>query len=112
MMLFLKEKYKELLLGIIRKSFTLPVEIWAYGSRVDGTAHEGSDLDLVIRGEGLIPLNSDIIEHFRENLRNSNIPILIEARDWARIPEYFHSQILKKHFILYPGVQAETASPH
>lgn len=24
-------------------------EVWAYGSRVNGGAHEGSDLDLVLR---------------------------------------------------------------
>ena len=34
------------------------VEVWAYGSRVSGESHGGSDLDLVLRGPGLekIPL--------------------------------------------------------
>jgi predicted nucleotidyltransferase len=27
-------------------------EVWAYGSRVTGGAHEGSDLDLVLRHPG------------------------------------------------------------
>lgn len=33
-------------------------EVWAYGSRVSGRGHDGSDLDLVLRGPGLeeIPL--------------------------------------------------------
>ena len=26
------------------------VEVWAYGSRVNGRSHDGSDLDLVLRG--------------------------------------------------------------
>ena len=29
------------------------VEVWAYGSRVNGRSHEGSYLDLVLRGPGL-----------------------------------------------------------
>ena len=29
------------------------IEVWAYGSRVDGRSHEGSDLDLVLRGADL-----------------------------------------------------------
>ena len=29
------------------------VEVWAYGSRVNGQSHDGSDLDLVLRGPGL-----------------------------------------------------------
>ena len=29
------------------------VDVWAYGSRVNDRSHEGSDLDLVLRGAGL-----------------------------------------------------------
>ena len=29
------------------------VEVWAYGSRVSGRSHDGSDLDLVLRAPGL-----------------------------------------------------------
>ena len=29
------------------------VEVWAYGSRVSGHSHGGSDLDLVLRGPEL-----------------------------------------------------------
>ncbi len=28
------------------------VEVWAYGDRVNGRGHEGSGLDLVLRGPG------------------------------------------------------------
>ena len=31
------------------------VEVWAYGSRVTGTAYEASDLDLVLRPPGREP---------------------------------------------------------
>ena len=101
-MLILRAKDKQLLFDVIRKSFSMPVEIWAYGSRVDGSAHEASDLDLIVRNEGLLPLDWEIMENFRENLQNSNIPFLVEARDWTKVPEYFHDQILKNHVVFYP----------
>ena len=34
------------------------VEVWAYGSRVNGRSHDGSDLDLVLRGPGLDKLDA------------------------------------------------------
>ena len=46
--MLLREKDKQRLLQIFA-SVAVPFEVWAYGSRVNGRAHEGSDLDLVIR---------------------------------------------------------------
>jgi hypothetical protein len=39
----LRNKDKESLLAIFAM-LNIPVEVWAYGSRVSGKAHEGSDL--------------------------------------------------------------------
>ena len=79
------------------------VEVWAYGSRVNGRGHGGSDLDLVLRGPDLqrLPIGklSDLTEAFRE----SNIPFLIEARDWARLPESFHREIERDYVVLLRG---------
>ena len=38
--------------GILREHVP-GVEVWAYGSRVSGHSHGGSDLDLVLRGPDL-----------------------------------------------------------
>jgi len=65
-MLNLKEKYKSMLLEIIRECFLMPVEVWAYGSRIDGTAHDGSDLDLIIRAKDLSAVDLETIDQFRE----------------------------------------------
>lgn len=35
-----------------------------------------------------------------EDLRESNIPILVEVRDWARLPGSFRAEIERKHEIL------------
>ena len=45
-------RHRERLEALLREH--LPgVEVWAYGSRVNGRSHDGSDLDLVLRGPGL-----------------------------------------------------------
>ena len=68
------------------------VEVWAYGSRVSGESHEGSDLDLVLRSPTLEPLGGEYLD-LVEALENSNIPILIQVHDWARLPASFHQEI-------------------
>ncbi len=50
--LHLQPKHRKALEALLREH--LPdVEVWAYGSRVNGRSHDGSDLDLVLRGPGL-----------------------------------------------------------
>ena len=84
------------------------VEVWAYGSRVNGRGHGGSDLDLVLRDPDLqrLPIGklSDLTEAFRE----SNIPFLIEARDWARLPASFHREIERDYMVLVMGTEQTT----
>ena len=76
------------------------VDVWAYGSRVNGRAHDGSDLDLVLRGPGLEKIPSGRLAAFEDAMRESNIPFLVEARDWARLPERFHREIEREHVVL------------
>jgi predicted nucleotidyltransferase len=98
--LLLREKDKERLIHIFSQ-IDYPFEIWAYGSRVNGDAHSGSDLDLVIRGEAQQPIPSELVREIAEEIEDSNIPILVELRDWNRIPEYFHKNILANYSVLY-----------
>lgn len=69
-------------------------EVLAFGSRVNGTSHDGSDLDLVARNcadpTKPLPALLDAKEAFSE----SNLPILVDILDWARIPEHFRQQII------------------
>ena len=76
------------------------VEIWAYGSRVNGQSHEGSDLDLVLRGPKLAEISSSRLGDFQEALQESTLPFLVEARDWARLPERFHGEIQRNYAVL------------
>ena len=97
--LFLREQDKRRLQALIAQH--LPgVTAWAYGSRVNGDAHDASDLDIVLRSSDLDKIPFEELERFQEAVRESNIPILIEARDWARLPESFHREILRNYVVL------------
>lgn len=98
--MLLKSKYKQMLLDIF-SGVSIPIEVWAYGSRVKETAHEGSDLDLVILTPDRKRLPADIFMELKEKIRESNIPILVELFDWARLPQSFHKNIDACHEVLF-----------
>ena len=90
--LHVSARHRRVLEALLREH--LPdVEVWAYGSRVNGLGHDGSDLDLVLRGPGLEKIPIDRLMDFEEAVRESTIPFLVEARDWARLPERIHREI-------------------
>lgn len=97
--LHLSPRHRQQIEALLRQH--LPgVEVWAYGSRVSGRSHEGSDLDLVLRSSGLTKIDLSRLADFEEALRNSTIPFLVEARDWARLPQSFHREIEREHEVL------------
>jgi hypothetical protein len=65
----------------------------AYGSRVHGTHHEASDLDLVLRMPNAAPCPPGLLDTLREAFSDSNLPILVQAVDWARIPPSFRAEV-------------------
>ena len=94
-------RYRRELEALLREHVP-DAEVWAYGSRVSGESHPASDLDLVLRGPNLEPLShgfSDLLEA----LEDSNIPILVQAHDWARLPERFHREIERDYVVLQEG---------
>lgn len=94
-------RHRRVLEALLRKH--LPdVEVWAYGSRVNGRGHDGSDLDLVLRGRELEEISFDRLADFEEAVRESTIPFLVEARDWARLPEQFHREIEREYVVVLP----------
>ncbi len=75
-------------------------EVWAYGSRVNGMAHEASDLDLVLRGPNLERIPTLQFSDLKEDLQESSIPILVDIHDWARIPKSFHNVIASDYEVM------------
>ncbi len=106
--LHLLPRHREMLLALLREH--LPgIEVWAYGSRVNGQSHDGSDLDLVLRSPDLQEIPIGRVGDFREALQESNIPFLVEARDWARLPKGFHREIERGYVVLVEKEDGNTA---
>ena len=70
-------------------------EVWAYGSRVNGDGHSGSDLDLVLHRCEL----SQLIE-LQEAVQNSMLPMLIDLHLWERLPDSFKTNILQNYIVI------------
>jgi predicted nucleotidyltransferase len=100
-MLNLSQTCLVLIQQLAERVLQTPCEIWAYGSRVRGDSHVGSDLDMVIRTHDLSPLPAVELQAFKEACRESNIPILVDIMDWGRIPVAFHAQIMQAHEIIW-----------
>ena len=97
--LHLSARHRACIEALLRKH--LPgVEVWAYGSRVSGRSHDGSDLDLVLRGPGLGKIDAPRLADLEGALRESTIPFLVEMHDWARLPDGFHPEIERRHVVL------------
>ena len=95
----LPRRYREQIEALLREHVP-GVEVWAYGSRVNGRSHEGSDLDLVLRGPDLQQIDSGQLMDLTEALEESNIPIIVQTHDWARLPERFHREIEREYVVL------------
>ena len=96
----LRPKDLALVLELVAQQLPPTVAVWAYGSRVTGEAHAGSDLDLVLRAADLQELPYSWVSHFRDALTESNLPIFVDVHDWARLPASFHARILARYEVL------------
>ena len=100
--LHLSPRHRAQLEALLREH--LPgVEVWAYGSRITGESHDGSNLDLVLRAPDLQKIPIGRLSDLWEALRESTIPFLVEARDWARLPEEFYGEIERDYVVLVEG---------
>ena len=105
--LALPRRYREQLEALLSKHVP-GVEVWAYGSRVNGESHDGSDLDLALRGPALEPLDGGYYD-LLEAIEKSNIPILVQAHDWAMLPESFHREIELDYVVVQEGAEPKQA---
>lgn len=80
-------------------------DVWAYGSRVTGGCHEGSDLDLVLRHPQ--DLGQEVAGWFdlKEALQDSSLPMLVEIHLWPRLPAAFHAEIERGYVVVQVGVR-------
>lgn len=73
-------------------------EVWAFGSRVNGTTKPYSDLDLAVISETPLPL--DILAGLAEDFAESDLPWRVDVVDWAAASESFRRIIERDKVIL------------
>lgn len=97
--LHLQARHLEILQALLKRHVPR-AEVWAYGSRVTGASHEGSDLDLVLRNP--LDLTSDVggWMELKEALQESALPMLVEVHLWPQLPETFHPNIEAAHVVI------------
>ena len=95
----LKPQYLQRLQKLLRERVPW-AEVWAYGSRVDNTCHEASDLDLVLRNPEELFRPYEKLYQLKEAFAESDLPILVDILDGARIPANFRKEIEKDHVIV------------
>lgn len=95
--LFLKPQYLKMLFEILQ-NYCPKAIIWAYGSRIKGEAHEGSDLDLVVKSFNDKEKN---LYTLKQLLNDSNIPILIDINEFDNLPKSFQKEIEKDYVVIF-----------
>lgn len=76
--------------------------VWAYGSRVNWTANQYSDLDLVI-----FEINTVKLGELKEDFAESDLPFTVDIMSWGKIPENFKNKIRKKFVVLQKKPELE-----
>ena len=94
--LFIAPEHLEEIRSIICKLYP-EANVWAYGSRVDGSAHEASDLDLAVVDFGRP--DGDIMI-LRNALSESNVPFPVDIFDYKLLPKSFQDEIAKKYVVI------------
>lgn len=81
-------------------------QVWAYGSRVTGGGHEGSDLDLVLRHPNDASRAVEGACALEEALQNSHLPMHVEVHQWSTVPASFHHNIEAQYVVVWDGSHA------
>ncbi len=68
-------------------------DFFYYGSRVKGNFEKTSDLDILIKGVKVFPLNK--LETIKTMFDNSDLPYIVNFVDYNNIEEKFYNYIKK-----------------
>ena len=92
-------------LALVRAILTTHVpnhEVWAFGSRVTGSAKEFSDLDLVVMGEK--PLSLAVHANLVDDFSESDLPYNVDVIDWATTDAAFRQIIQRSSVVVQLAV--------
>lgn len=91
----------QLLVRQILAAHAPQLEVWAYGSRVNGSGHDGSDLDLVVRDPSGGRIAGTKMMELREAFSESDLPILVDLLEWTTLPESFRNEIARMRVLIH-----------
>jgi len=97
---------QQTLLMQLLQQFLPSVGVWAFGSRVKGSARPTSDLDLVVFAN---PLQRPQVFALQEALEESNLPFRVDLLIWDEIPESFKTNIQNQFIELVTGTGTSRA---
>lgn len=97
--LSIKSEYLQMLLDVFN-AYCPKATIWAYGSRLGGDFHDGSDLDLAV-----IDFRDEkcSLGELKSLLSDSDIPFLVDVVEYSNLPDIFQKEILKNYIEIYPA---------
>ena len=98
--LHLTPKQRLVLESLLHK-YLPDVEVWAYGSRVNGRSHDGSDFALTLMTDE--PLNIAQVADLKTAFTKSDLPFHVHVVDWASISESFRKVIERDYVVLVEG---------
>lgn len=73
------------------------VAVWAYGSRIKGTARPQSDLDLAVFAAAE---QKRAVAALKEALEESQLPFRVDLFVWDEVPAQFRENIQQAHMVL------------
>jgi uncharacterized protein len=89
-------QHKETLQSLLGR-YLPGVEVWAYGSRIKGTARPASDLDLAAFAA---PDQALRVSELKEAFQESNLPFRVDLFVWDDVPEKFKQTIEAEHVVV------------
>ena len=93
-MIDLSATYFTIVTGILQRLIP-DYEVWAFGSRVTGTARKYSDLDMTVISDQ--PLDFGLLGNLRDAFSESDLPFKVDIVDWSSTSAEF-KEIIKKHY--------------
>ena len=89
-MIELDSKQLALVTSILKRHLT-NCEVYAFGSRVHGSACKYSDLDLVLKSEQAIAWKT--MDALKDDFSFSDLPFLVDLLDWHKLSDDFLAAI-------------------
>jgi len=94
----LKPEHRAIVLDILRAHLPPQAKVWVFGSRANGRARRGSDLDLAIDLGQALP--SDTEYDLKFAFEDSDLPWTVDVLDWWSVEDGIFRQNVKQERVM------------